>query len=75
MNADSDKLVAWLREAADEIETAHAVLDHLDVPDGPSDDGTDGTLAARIVLLHEQEGGAGAIPSGTNAYPAQGRKT
>lgn len=57
MSVDSDKLVAWLREAASEIETAHALLDHLDVPDGPADDGIDGSLAARILMLADSPAG------------------
>jgi hypothetical protein len=55
---DGDTLVAWVREAADELEKAHAILDVHGVPRGlPVEMGGDGktecTLAARIALaLH-----------------------
>jgi predicted subunit of tRNA(5-methylaminomethyl-2-thiouridylate) methyltransferase len=38
---DGDKLTAWLREAADEIDKAHAVLDQAKVPRSISDDGVE----------------------------------
>lgn len=41
-------LAAHLREAADELDRAHTVLDHLHVP-READDGIPYTLAARIV--------------------------
>lgn len=52
---DGDKLAAWLREAADEIDKAHAILDAHDIPRGlPRNLGGDGktecTLAARIAM-------------------------
>ena len=56
--SDGDKLVAWLREAADELENAHALLDAYKtprkLPAGLGGDGTtECTLAARISLaLH-----------------------
>ena len=51
---DGDVLVAWLREAANELEKAHAVLDFLKVPRSlkPGSD-VECTLAARIALLDE----------------------
>lgn len=54
--SDAEKLITWLREAADELEKAHAYLDHLGVPRGMDDDGIDCTLAARIALLVEVTG-------------------
>lgn len=47
----ADRLTAWMREAADEIEGAHAFLDAEDVP--RINPGTDNefTLAARIAYL------------------------
>jgi hypothetical protein len=48
---DGDKMAAWLREAADELDTAHQLLDDLGVSRSVSDDGVDCTLAARIALL------------------------
>lgn len=51
---DSDKLSAWLREAADEIDAAHVLLDAHRVERTVSEDGTECTLAARIaVALHD----------------------
>lgn len=47
---DAETLIAWLREAADELENAHAVLDLHDVPRDLTDDGVDCTLAARIAI-------------------------
>lgn len=48
---DGDTLVAWLREAADELEKAHAILDGYGVPRTLNqDDGVECTLAARIAL-------------------------
>jgi hypothetical protein len=47
---DFEKLPAWLREGADEIEKAHLILWELDVPE-TSPDGTPLTLPARILLL------------------------
>jgi hypothetical protein len=52
---DGDKLVAWLREAADELEKAHAFLDHLGVPRSiPGNEPVECTLAARISLLADR---------------------
>lgn len=52
---DGDKLTAWLREGADEIDKAHAYLDAVGVPRALSpehggDGTTECTLAARIAL-------------------------
>lgn len=48
--ADAETLVAWVREAADELEKAHAYLDEC--ADAPRDrDGVQMTLAARIAWL------------------------
>lgn len=53
---DGDTLIAWLREGADELEKAHAFLDHLEVPRSiPGNGPTECTLAARIALLAEVE--------------------
>lgn len=52
---DGEKLVAWVREAADELENAHHVLDTFDVPRRINPD-AECTLAARIALL------AGVVP-------------
>lgn len=51
---DGDTLIAWVREAADELEKAHAYLDVYEVP--RSIPGTDAecTLAARISLALER---------------------
>lgn len=46
---DHEKLVAWLREAADEIENAHLGLTLHGIP-LEAEDGTAYTLAARIAL-------------------------
>lgn len=52
---DGDTLVAWLREAADELEKAHAILDHYGVPRSvPGTEPAECTLAARIALLHSE---------------------
>jgi hypothetical protein len=47
---DGDKLAAWLREAAYEIQNAHAGLDNANIP-RTAEDGASYTLAARIALL------------------------
>lgn len=47
---DAEKMVAWVREAADELENAHAMLDVLGAP-AKSKDGTPYSLAARIARL------------------------
>jgi hypothetical protein len=47
---DGDKLIAWLREGADELEKAHAVLDLADVPRSLPGSDVECTLAARIAL-------------------------
>ena len=46
---DAEKMVGWLREAADELEKAHGILDDAGVPRSITD--VDCTLAARIALL------------------------
>lgn len=51
---DAELLIAWVREAADELEKAHAYLDALDVPRGFPDSDADCTLAARISILAER---------------------
>lgn len=45
---DAEKIPAWLREGATEIEGAHAVLDGAGVP--RDNNGTPLTLAARIAV-------------------------
>lgn len=46
---DADKLVAWMREAADELEKAHRYLDEVaQVPRENPDTGNPFTLTARI---------------------------
>lgn len=50
---DGDTLVAWVREAADEIEKAHAFLDDCGVPRSLPGTEVECTLAARIALLEE----------------------
>jgi hypothetical protein len=55
MTHDGDKMSAWLREAADELDKAHAILDAYGVPRSlPRSLGGDGetecTLAARIAV-------------------------
>lgn len=45
---DSDKLTAWMREAADEIDKAHLILDSHDVPRSLTNDEVEMTLAARV---------------------------
>jgi hypothetical protein len=44
---DRETLPTWLREAADELEKAHRILDDLGAPEA-SPDGTPLSLAARI---------------------------
>lgn len=51
---DAEKLVAWLREAATELEKAHRVLDDENVPREAAN-GVTYSLAARIVVLAEPE--------------------
>jgi hypothetical protein len=48
---DGDILAAWLREAADEIDKAHAYLDAIGVPRRVPGSANECTLAARIALL------------------------
>jgi hypothetical protein len=48
---DAEKLIAWLREAADELEKAHAYLDAINAPRRVPGSDVDCTLAARIALL------------------------
>ena len=53
---DAEKLVAWVREAADELEKAHAFLDAHDVPRSvPGHEPTECTLAARIAVALDKE--------------------
>jgi len=49
---DAEKLIAWIREAANELEKAHALLDEAGVPRS-REEGVDMTLAARIYTLIE----------------------
>lgn len=44
----ADQLTAWLREAADEIDNAHRVLDGCGIPRTNPASGNELTLAARI---------------------------
>jgi hypothetical protein len=50
---DGDKLTAWLREAADEIDKAHAILDEAGMPRRLPGSDVECTLAARIALALE----------------------
>jgi hypothetical protein len=50
---DAEQLVAWLREAANELEKAHAILDEAGVPRVRAETGNAMTLAARIHTLIE----------------------
>lgn len=50
---DAELLVAWVREAADELEKAHALLDDIRVPRGCGPENTPMTLAARIAVLDD----------------------
>ena len=50
---DGDKLVAWLREGADELEKAHRTLDNYGVPRSRPGSDCECTLAARISLALE----------------------
>jgi hypothetical protein len=52
---DGDKLAAWLREAADELDKAHALLDDLGVPRSTPGSDVECTLAARIALLADRQ--------------------
>jgi hypothetical protein len=49
---DAERLVAWVREAADELEKAHGLLDEAGVP-RCREEGVAMTLAARIYTLIE----------------------
>lgn len=51
LQSDGDKLAAWLREGADEIDKAHAVLDVAGVPRSIPGSDVECTLAARIALI------------------------
>lgn len=46
---DAEKLIAWLREGAYELQNAHRVLDDAGVPRRNAE--AEYTLAARIALL------------------------
>jgi len=50
MPGDAERLVAWIREGADELEKAHAILDGAGIPRSTSA-AAECTLAARIALL------------------------
>ena len=52
---DGDKLVAWLREAADELEKAHHILDDHGIPRSVHSD-AECTLAGRIALVLDKAG-------------------
>lgn len=47
---DAEKMIAWLREAADELEKAHKLLDDCGVPRVLRDE-VPMTLAARIAVM------------------------
>lgn len=75
MRDDAATLIAWTREAADELERAHYVLDILGAPRTLREEETQLSLAARIryafglglpdtVILDEEEG------MGTEGEPA-----
>lgn len=52
---DAERLIAYVREAADELEKAHQVLDHAGVPRSiPGREPVECTLAARIAVALEQ---------------------
>lgn len=53
MARDGDTLTAWLREAADEIDKAHAILDALGTPRSLPGSDVECSLAARVALLAE----------------------
>lgn len=55
MTDDARKLIAWLREAADELETAQHVLDVYSADDA-SADGTPYSLGARIAHALDKVG-------------------
>jgi len=48
--ADAEKLIAWMREGADELEKAHLVLDMANIPRKLTGTDVEYTLSARIVL-------------------------
>jgi hypothetical protein len=50
---DAEMLVAWLREAANELEVAHGILDEAGVPRVRAESGNPMTLAARIFTALE----------------------
>jgi hypothetical protein len=50
---DGDVFIAWVREAADELEKAHAILDEAGAPRSIPGSDTECTLAARIALALE----------------------
>lgn len=52
---DKDKLIAWLREGADELENAHRTLDRYEVPLSVEGTSVECTLAARIALALEEK--------------------
>lgn len=54
---DAEKIVAWMREAANELEKAHKCLDVLRVPRSLPGSSHECTLAARIALLAEDPQG------------------
>jgi hypothetical protein len=53
VQGDAELLVAWVREAANELELAHALLDEAGVPRG-REEGVAMTLATRIFTLVEE---------------------
>lgn len=53
MKKDAETLIAWVREAADELEKSHAILDELQVGRKLPGSVWEYTLAARIALLAE----------------------
>lgn len=65
---DAEKLVAWLREGADELEKAHAVLDDEGVPRSLPGSDVECTLAARIAFAFGHRPG----PQPLRPSPMQG---
>ena len=57
---DAERLVAWVREAAEELENAHEVLDNAGVARSLPGSPVECTLAARIALALEP---APAVPA------------
>jgi hypothetical protein len=54
VSGDAETLVAWLREAADELEKAHAYLDATGAPRRVPGSVNECTLVARVSLLLDE---------------------